>query len=48
LLFELNGRSDGIGRAAAKLALIVDRRAARAQIDPGRQFRQDLGGRGVE
>src|SRR5205823_7159844 len=35
-LVELDGATDGIARATSQLALIVNRRALRAQIDPGR------------
>src|SRR5437762_7230696 len=35
-LVELDGATDGIARATSQLALIVNRRALRTQIDPGR------------
>src|SRR6266550_6435812 len=35
-LVELDGAANGIARATSQLALIVNRRAMRAQIDPGR------------
>src|SRR5690349_7321048 len=35
-LVELDGAADGIGGATSQLALIVNGRAFRAQIDPGR------------
>src|SRR5438477_2104296 len=35
-LVELDGAADGIGGATSQLALIVNGRAFRAEIDPGR------------
>ena len=32
-LIELDGAADGVGRAASELALIVDRRTERAEVD---------------
>src|SRR5947207_2324396 len=47
-LVELDGAADGIAGAASQLALIVNRRALFAQIDPGRQGAKESGWGGVK
>src|SRR5439155_23638177 len=47
-LVELDGAADGVAGATSQLALIVNRRALFAQIDPGRQGAQESGWGGVK
>src|SRR5207253_1925544 len=45
---ELDRPGDRVGRAAAQLALVVDRRAPAAQVGPRREGGEELGRRGVQ
>src|SRR5205823_1458847 len=47
-LVELDGAADGIGGATSQLALIVNGRAFRAEIDPGRYSAEKGRRRGVK